>query len=543
MSAAQPQVPGTVVMCRACQDAGAAACPHAARATDGLDDGATIREDPMVTRRVQLGDYVIECKLGRGGMGDVYGARHPVIGKRVAIKVLAAETLAHPHAMERFVGEAQAVCAIGHPGIVDIFGFGTLDDGRAYFIMEWLTGQSLRQRLDGGPAVPPADAISIVDGVAEALEAAHAAGVIHRDLKPDNVFLVPTSGGGFRTKLLDFGIAKLSGGGSADDRNRTGTGTVVGTPGYMSPEQARGIPIGPASDVYSLGVMFYELLCGSCPFTDESSVVVMARHVTDEPARPSSRAPGIRADVEALVMAMLGKVPEQRPTIADLRRRLAQVGGGGVAMPARPLAAAAQADVGGFELPLNFGTLEVISLSDRDRPAPDRRNVGAAATLALPATPPATPSVPTRPAPLDFDLELPVAKAPVAAPAPAAPPPPVVARTVTPPPVVSRTATPVAGPALPRTITNVANAPGGGVAVAPARGLPLVPLAIVAIVLLGVAVWFFAIRDGATPPRRAPLLEPVAAPAAPAPTPTTYTPPARLVPAEPTPAPGAAVGR
>ncbi|MEZ4368123.1 MAG: serine/threonine-protein kinase [Kofleriaceae bacterium] len=192
-------------------------------------------DDPLVREQAMLGEYRVERVLGRGGMGVVYGARHPIIGKRVAIKVLGRETLAFPQATERFVREAQAVCAIGHPHIVDIFGFGTLPDGRAYYVMEWLSGHSLRDRLDGGPPIPAAEAYEIIDGIALALEAAHRQGVIHRDLKPDNVYLVDGEAGQPRVKLLDFGIAKLSG--RASDGSQTATGMVIGTPDYMSPEQ------------------------------------------------------------------------------------------------------------------------------------------------------------------------------------------------------------------------------------------------------------------------------------------------------------------
>ncbi|HEY2370292.1 MAG TPA: serine/threonine-protein kinase, partial [Polyangiaceae bacterium] len=182
-----------------------------------------------------VGEYRIEAKLGVGGFGTVYRAEHPVIGKKVAIKVLAREFSAKPEISARFIDEARAANQIHHKGIVDIFAFGTLADGRHYFVMELLEGSSLEDHLRAHGPMAPHEALTILRGVARAVDAAHASGIAHRDLKPDNVFLV-RSEEGVQTKLLDFGIAKLLGNRSGQ---KTQTGTPIGTPHYMSPEQAR----------------------------------------------------------------------------------------------------------------------------------------------------------------------------------------------------------------------------------------------------------------------------------------------------------------
>ena len=289
-----------------------------------------------------VGEYKIERWLGAGGMGVVYGARHPIIGKRAALKVLNARFSADPQAVARFVQEAQAVNQIGHANIVDIFAFGTLPDGRAYFVMEWLVGESLQDRLERG-RVPLVDVLPILIAIARALEAVHAANVVHRDLKPDNVYLVADADG-LRIKLLDFGIAKLSS--DAAVANRTATGMVMGTPLFMSPEQARGEHIDDRTDIYSLGVMAYHMVCGETPFGREPSAVeVLSAHICKPPPMPTALAPETPPALEALIIEMLAKRPADRPKLADVRRRLsaiaAQAAIATVALPPPPSVAPA----------------------------------------------------------------------------------------------------------------------------------------------------------------------------------------------------------
>ncbi len=269
-----------------------------------------------------VGEYVIEREIGAGGMGVVYGARHPIIGKRAAIKVLNRRYSADPEAVARFVQEAQAVNQIGHANIVDIFGFGTLADGRAYFVMEWLPGESLQDRLTRGP-IALADALPILIALTRALEAVHGAGVVHRDLKPDNVFLLEGEDEP-RIKLLDFGIAKLSSG--SPTINRTATGVVMGTPLFMSPEQARGDHIDERTDLYALGVIAYHLVCGETPFGREPSAIeILAAHICKPPPLPHDLRPDTPPALEALILAMLAKAPEDRPALAEVRRQLAAI--------------------------------------------------------------------------------------------------------------------------------------------------------------------------------------------------------------------------
>jgi serine/threonine-protein kinase len=267
------------------------------------------------------GEYQIEKKIGQGGMGAVYGARHPVIGKRAAIKVIRRDLSSSHEAVDRFIREAQSVNQIGDPNIVDVFGFGRLPDGRSFFVMEWLQGESLRERLQR--PLPFPDAIEILETIAKALQAAHEAGVVHRDLKPDNVFLAQQRGGGKPTvKLLDFGLAKLSGP-SEGRMDHTRTGVVMGTPLYLSPEQAKGVKVDSATDVYSLGAMAYEMCSGVVPFKADSAVETMAMHISNRAAPLTELAPWTPPQVDRLVLGMLEKDPRARPTIAQVREQLA----------------------------------------------------------------------------------------------------------------------------------------------------------------------------------------------------------------------------
>ncbi len=293
----------------------------AAGATSG-QLALTPRTSDDLTEGMIVGDYKIERRIGVGGMGVVYGARHPVIGKRAAIKVLNAKFCADNEAVARFVQEAQAVNHIGHANIVDIFDFGTLEDGRSYLVMEWLQGEALSERLERGP-MTPGEIVPILIALTRALEAAHTAGVVHRDLKPENVFLVAMDDE-LRIKLLDFGIAKLST--VAPTSNRTATGITMGTPLFMSPEQARGSAIDARSDIYSLGVLAYAMVCRVTPFEDEESAVeVLHAHINKPPRPPHEHTPDVEPALETLILEMLAKSPVDRPAVADIRARLKEI--------------------------------------------------------------------------------------------------------------------------------------------------------------------------------------------------------------------------
>jgi tRNA A-37 threonylcarbamoyl transferase component Bud32 len=270
-----------------------------------------------------VGEYRIEGLVGQGGMGQVYGAIHPLIGKRAAIKVLRRELCADPESIERFVLEARAVNQIGHPNIVDIFAFGALTDGRQYMVMEWLRGESLAERLARQP--PSLDeTCEILLGVCAALDAAHAEHIVHRDLKPHNVFLCDARGMRPTVKLLDFGLVKLMG--SDDVRmERTRSGSLLGTPAYMSPEQARGRGVDHRTDLYALGVMAFELATGALPFMEPSAMEIIVAHMQQTPPSPSSVRPGLPAALDALVLGMLAKDPADRPSLAHVMMTLAQL--------------------------------------------------------------------------------------------------------------------------------------------------------------------------------------------------------------------------
>ena len=274
-----------------------------------------------------VGEYQIETKLGHGGMGAVYQAIHPVIGKRVAIKILHHELCANEESVNRFVQEARAVNRIGHPNIVDVFGFGTTEDNRAFLAMELLQGESLGRRLGREPSLTSREACGVLLEVSYALEAAHAAGIIHRDLKPDNVFLVAGRNGAIDVRLLDFGIAKLSRDGALIEGSVTSTqpGVMIGTPQYMAPEQARGMPLDGSADIYALGVMAFEMLTGRPPFLSEDPVELVAKHITLLPPAPSDFNADLPEIADQLIGEMLEKDPSERPAIARVQELLERI--------------------------------------------------------------------------------------------------------------------------------------------------------------------------------------------------------------------------
>ncbi len=261
-----------------------------------------------------IGPWVIERRLGEGGMGTVYVARHQVMGRRAAVKVLRAEHGAKPEMVQRFVNEARAAAAIEHPGIVDVIDVGARDDGSAYLVMELLDGESLAQRLKTRGRLPVDTAVRLTRQIAAALAAAHARGIVHRDLKPDNVFVVPDpeTTAGERVKLLDFGIAKLHGE-LAADAPTTQTGQIFGTPLYMSPEQCRGgVTIDHRADLYALGCMLYEMVTGRPPFRAAGLGDLLSKHMMEAPVPPRQHTPDLPAAIEDVILRLLAKDPAER---------------------------------------------------------------------------------------------------------------------------------------------------------------------------------------------------------------------------------------
>lgn len=261
----------------------------------------------------EVGEYLVEELIGEGGFGAVYAARHPVIGKRAAIKVLSKAFSSDAALSARFVNEARAVNTIRHKNIVDIFAFGRLKDERLYFIMEILEGEPLDSYLRRKERLTVVEAMPIFRAVARALDATHAAEIVHRDLKPANIFLSVDGDGDVVPKLLDFGIAKVAGNAASSSSGQTKTGTVLGTPWYMSPEQCRGEGVGPRADVYSFGVMLHRALTGHLPFEGTNAFDVAVAQATMAPPHMSAVAADLPVALDAPVLRMLEKNAADRP--------------------------------------------------------------------------------------------------------------------------------------------------------------------------------------------------------------------------------------
>jgi serine/threonine protein kinase len=263
-----------------------------------------------------INNYEVVSLLGEGGMGTVYLALHPIMGRKAAIKVLKPELARDESLVVRFFNEARAANAIRHPNIIDIIDVGLLpDDNVPYMLMEFLEGESLATRLERIRPLDVDAAVEIAFQTASALAAAHSKGIVHRDLKPDNLFLVPDEmvGTGERVKVLDFGIAKLR-----DDMRgssmKTRTGAIMGTAAYMSPEQCQGLieKLDHRTDIYALGIILYEMLCGAPPFLSEGFGDIIIMHVMKEPVPPQQINPTVPNDVSAAILRALAKSPDDR---------------------------------------------------------------------------------------------------------------------------------------------------------------------------------------------------------------------------------------
>ncbi len=256
--------------------------------------------------------YRIDAVLGTGGMGRVYRGEHTGIGRTVAIKVLHADLGRNREAAARFQREALASGRLDHPNIVGVSDFGVLDQGACYLVMEALEGESLGARLDRTPQLPWREAIAIMRGVLAGLRHAHDRGVVHRDIKPDNIFLA-LKDGELVVKILDFGIAKLYAG-SGDDPATTRAGLTVGTPAYLSPEQAVGGEITPASDLYSASIVLFEMIAGRTPFVDGDPLAMLGAHVGKPPPHLADVAPDLELPdgLDALVQHGLAKLTADR---------------------------------------------------------------------------------------------------------------------------------------------------------------------------------------------------------------------------------------
>lgn len=269
---------------------------------------AAITTPPRVPGQMYIGKYRVKGELGRGGMGTVYLAEQPGLGREVAIKALVPSAAADPVALKRFLQEAQVMARTSHPNLVQVHDLELLGDVN-YIVLELVRGRSLRDWMAKGP-IPPPQVFAVMHGVLQALDYAHRRGIVHRDMKPENV-LISEDG---MVKVADFGIARLMDdpgvGGTA-----TRTGTTVGTPQYMSPEQVSSSKVDGRSDLYSAGVVFYELVTGRPPFVaaeQDGPFTLMAKHVQAPPKPPSVFQPGLNPELEQIILKSLAKRPEDR---------------------------------------------------------------------------------------------------------------------------------------------------------------------------------------------------------------------------------------
>jgi serine/threonine-protein kinase len=297
-------------------------CPEHGLPFVDMNDGP----DPLLGTTI-AGRFTILGRLGRGSMGAVYRARQEAVGRDVALKLVRRDRAHDPETKGRFEREARAISSLVSPHTVTAFDFGEAEDGSWFLAMEMLEGETVGERLRRVGRFDWFDAVRFTRDALKSLAEAHGKGIIHRDLKPDNLFLsrIPNSHGSGEQelcKVLDFGIAKWSRDDEDEakiDQLETQAGTVFGTPRYMSPEQAQGIALDPRSDLYSLGVLLYQMLSGRAPFVDDDAVVVMARHIKDPPPRFAEMTPEVVVpeSIEALLWRVLAKSPAERPATAE----------------------------------------------------------------------------------------------------------------------------------------------------------------------------------------------------------------------------------
>jgi len=309
-------------------------CPDdGARLLDAGPQQETSSAESLVLDNRVVGSYRLVDLIAEGGMGCVFEAEHVKLGRRVAVKLLRPEFAGNQKAITRFFREARAVNEIQHPNIVEITDFVEDPDGDNFYVMELLEGQTLKELLAKTRPLPVPRMLGIAMQVTGALEAVHMAGIVHRDLKPDNIVLVEQKDGCEFVKLLDFGIAKMIR--QIDDlpAQETVEGTVLGTSAYMSPEQAKGASVDFRTDIYSLGVILYEMTTGKKPIIGETFNETIYKQMTERPARPS-RIEGLQISLplhlEDIIMQCLEKDPEQRPqSMAEVEARLRQIGRSG----------------------------------------------------------------------------------------------------------------------------------------------------------------------------------------------------------------------
>ncbi len=313
----------TCPSCHAEYPDGALLCEHDGTSLVTSADALPPTSNDLLAAGTMVGEYRIISMLGEGGFGAVYRAEHPVIGKSAAIKVVKREYSSNQEMTLRFVSEARAVNQIRHRNIIDIFNFGSLEDGRQYYVMELLEGTTLDHLIEERGRLSFSEAQPIFRQLARALAAAHAAGIAHRDLKPENVFIAFDEDGDPTAKLLDFGLAKLLGEGMS--MHRTRSGVPMGTPLYMSPEQVYGRDVDHRTDIYAFGIMAFQMLTGELPFFGSSVMEVMVKQTAADRPDASAACTDLPKELDLPLKQMMAKDPADRPQeILEAIDRLAE---------------------------------------------------------------------------------------------------------------------------------------------------------------------------------------------------------------------------
>ncbi len=363
------------------------ACPqcnirYPAEATFCFLDGSALNEaqDPIIGRTI-AGRYVIEGLLGEGGMATVYRAHHSLVDRPCAVKLMNPMFASDPTTRERFRREARSAQALAHPNVIEIFDQGETEDGKDYIVMELLSGSTLTALIDAGP-IAPSRAVPLMIQTARGIARAHDLGVVHRDLKPDNIFVCQRPDRSDLVKILDFGIARSKG-----DTRLTGAGELFGTPQYLAPERIMQGETGPSVDLYALGVIFFEMLTGRLPLEANDTTTFLVKHMKDKPPPPRSFVPSLPEALDTLVAQLLEKDPRARPVdahrvekdLVDIARSIgatvppdAEQDPASSRPPARTLPT-----VGAEQWPKRLELFErMIALSYRGSPPPDQvRNI------------------------------------------------------------------------------------------------------------------------------------------------------------------------
>ncbi len=358
-------------------------------------DGVALEKvDDSLLGQILAGKYRIEARLNEGGMGTVYRATHVLMGKTVAIKVLRPSLAADEKIVARFSREARAASRISHPNALSVTDFGEDENGTVFLVMEYLSGKTLKQVIrDEGP-MPLARVVDIMRQVGDALSAAHSQGVVHRDLKSDNIMLLDTTAGD-HAKVLDFGIAKINEPEGEFDTGLTAPNLVIGTPQYMSPEQcSQDTEIDARSDIYSFGVILYEMLVGHVPFSGDSPTMVMMKHLQEPVPSVLDERKDLPSSVGRVVARAMAKVPDNRfQRVTDLIEDL--IIAAGMSMTAMPASTAGVQVASGTEpaaRPTSDDVDEVTVVRPREAPVSSPRRAPVTVPIGGPARPSAASS-------------------------------------------------------------------------------------------------------------------------------------------------------